>query len=179
MLLAHDDLGSVGLVIEHAGLRLGFATDLGRVPAALIDHFSGIDALALESNYDRAMQVESARPPFLKRRIMGGAGHLSNAQALEAVCRIDARAGLSHVALLHLSQECNEEGLVRALYQREAPHLLERLTITHQRQPSPLLEVKRAQPRLARPAGSGCIAAWPAPLQRTAQMWLGELALSA
>src|SRR4029450_9837091 len=90
-LLAHDDMGSVGFVIEHDGLRLGYATDLGRVPDTLLDHCDNPPALAIESNCDRQMQIDSGRPWFLKRRIMGGSGHLSNEQSLEAVRRIPGR----------------------------------------------------------------------------------------
>jgi hypothetical protein len=51
----------------------------------LIDRFCELDLLAIESNYDPKMQVESPRPWFLKQRIMGGRGHLSNEQAFAAV----------------------------------------------------------------------------------------------
>jgi phosphoribosyl 1,2-cyclic phosphodiesterase len=138
-LLAHDDLGSVGFVVEHDGLRLGYATDLGRVPDSLLDHFDNLHALAIESNYDRQMQIDSGRPWFLKRRIMGGEGHLSNEQSLEAVQSIAGRCGLSHIALLHLSRECNHPRVVRKLYWQQAPHLLDRVTITDQFEPTPML----------------------------------------
>lgn len=146
VLLAHDDLGSVGYVIEHQGTRLGYATDLGRVPDHLFDHFVNLDALAIESNYDRGMQQTSARPWFLKRRIMGGAGHLSNEQAFEAVSRIESQSNLAHLALLHLSRECNDPGLVHGLYARRAPHLLDRLTISEQYSPTAILEIKPNRP---------------------------------
>jgi phosphoribosyl 1,2-cyclic phosphodiesterase len=141
MLLAHDQLGTVGYRIEHAGVRLGFATDLGRVHAGLVRHFAGVDLLALESNYDRGMQLGSERPRFLRRRIMGGAGHLSNDQALAAALAIDAARGLARVVALHVSRECNDPRLIRRLYARRAPHLLERLTISHQHRPTELLDV--------------------------------------
>ncbi len=148
-LLSHDALGSVGYVLEHDGLRLGYATDLGRVPDSLIDVFAedgGLNALALESNYDPEMQISSDRPVYLKRRIMGGSGHLSNEQCLEAVSEIVHRcvqADLSHIALLHLSRQCNCPKLLHKLYATQAPHLMPRLTITNQFLPSPLLEVKK------------------------------------
>ncbi|MHC4989853.1 MAG: MBL fold metallo-hydrolase, partial [Planctomycetota bacterium] len=115
-LLAHDQLGSVAYVLDHDGVRLGFTTDLGRVPRSLFDHFLDLDALAIESNYDRHMQLSSQRPPFVTDRIMGGAGHLSNEQALDAVLRIADRSRLGLVALLHLSRDCNDPRLVRRLY---------------------------------------------------------------
>ena len=88
----------------------------------------------------------SARPADLKRRIMGGLGHLSNEQALDAVIHIAGRGALRHIALLHLSRQCNDPAIVRSLFARRAPNLLGRLTITNQHQPTPLLHVGRPPP---------------------------------
>jgi phosphoribosyl 1,2-cyclic phosphodiesterase len=148
--LPHDELGTTGFVIDHGGTRLGFATDLGRVPRALLRSFDRLDALALESNYDPPLQLGSGRPEMLKRRIMGGLGHLSNEQSLEAVLDIAARGDLGHVVLLHLSRQCNDPTIVRDLYARRAPDLLGRLTITNQYEPTPVLHVG---PRRRRRAG--------------------------
>ncbi|MHC5113241.1 MAG: MBL fold metallo-hydrolase [Planctomycetota bacterium] len=141
ILFAHDALGTVGYVVEHAGLRLGLATDLGAVPDGLDDRFVDLDALAIESNYDRSLQVASDRPDYLKRRIMGGRGHLSNEQSIDAVAAIDARSRLRHVVTLHLSQECNDPRLVKKLYAQRLPHLLDRLTVSTQGEPTPMLDV--------------------------------------
>src|SRR3954470_3407923 len=59
--LAHDAEGSHGFCLETTDHRIGFATDLGRVPDAMIDCFEGVDLLAIESNYDAAMQRGSGR----------------------------------------------------------------------------------------------------------------------
>jgi phosphoribosyl 1,2-cyclic phosphodiesterase len=143
VLLDHDELGTVGFVLEHDGARLGFATDLGQVCGRLLEHFTALDALAIESNYDPQMQLSSGRPASLKRRIMGGRGHLSNEQSLSAVLQIAGRSSaLSHIALLHLSRQCNDPAIVRNLYRQRAPHLAERLTITCQHRPTPMIEVK-------------------------------------
>lgn len=131
--LAHDDLGTSGFVFEHAGRRLGYATDLGHVPECLHERFRDLDGLAIESNYDPALQRASPRPAFLKRRIMGGLGHLSNEQALEAVLRIGRRSRLGRIILLHLSRQCNNPALVRTLWSRRAPELHACLVITSQR----------------------------------------------
>ncbi len=140
--LAHDALGTVGFVIEWEGRRLGFATDLGRVPRALLQRSVDLDALALESNYDRRMQLASGRPGFLKSRIMGGAGHLSNEQSLEAALEIADQSRLQHVVLLHVSRECNRPQIIRALYQDRAPHLHAILQISRQDEPTPWLTIK-------------------------------------
>ncbi len=139
--LPHDDMATAGFLICHGSIRLGFATDLGRVPTVLLESFTDLDALAVESNYDRAMQQASNRPAFLKRRIMGGLGHLSNEQALEAVLAMTGGGSLQQLVLLHLSRRCNDPQLVKRLYATEAPHLLGCLTISNQFAPTPMLHV--------------------------------------
>src|SRR6185312_2234304 len=67
--VAHDEKCCCGFVIDGFGCRVGFATDLGHVPRDLIEAFSSLDILAIESNYDPRMQIESTRPAFLKQRI--------------------------------------------------------------------------------------------------------------
>jgi phosphoribosyl 1,2-cyclic phosphodiesterase len=120
--LEHDQMGSHGFLVEASGLRLGYATDLGRVNRTLIRHFSGVDVLAIESNYDPIMQMNSDRPAFLKRRIMGGRGHLSNQDALDAVreilnqSQVRGRRLPKHIILLHRSRQCNCPQLLRELF---------------------------------------------------------------
>jgi phosphoribosyl 1,2-cyclic phosphodiesterase len=87
----HDQLGSHGFVVDGFGYRIGYATDLGHVPSYFFDRFRDLDCIALESNYDPQMQADSGRPWFLRRRITGGHGHLSNRQALAAIVRIRRR----------------------------------------------------------------------------------------
>jgi phosphoribosyl 1,2-cyclic phosphodiesterase len=134
--LAHDHTGSHGFVIEGHGCRVGYATDLGRVPPALLQHFTNLDILALESNYDPQMQIQSSRPDFLKSRIMNGSGHLSNQQAFDAIQRILNRAQQSgrlpeHIVLLHRSLECNCPHLLRRLFCRDL-RIQKRLTLADQ-----------------------------------------------
>ncbi|CAG0954881.1 Putative metallo-hydrolase YycJ [Phycisphaerales bacterium] len=105
VLMAHDEVGVAVFRIEPAGAgALGFATDVGRATSGLVEHLADVDVLAIESNYCPEMQVASDRPAFLKARIMGGAGHLSNQESAEAIRRIGPR---EHVVLLHLSRQCN------------------------------------------------------------------------
>ena len=137
---AHDQLGSHGFVVDGFGYRIGYATDLGHVPSHFFDRFRDLDCIALEANYDPQMQVESARPLFLKRRIMGGHGHLSNLQALAAIRKLLDRARRlpDHIVLLHRSQECNCPDLVRQLFSTDR-RIASRLTLAQQHERSPWL----------------------------------------
>jgi phosphoribosyl 1,2-cyclic phosphodiesterase len=139
--LSHDEEGSHGFVLDGHGVRIGYATDLGHVPATLIDAFDGLDVVALESNYDPHLQRTSGRPIYLQRRITGGRGHLSNEQAFDAIrtvfdrCQHRRRPMPSHVVLLHRSRDCNCPRLVRQLYARDQ-RIAERLTLAEQFQRS-------------------------------------------
>ena len=44
---------------------------------------ASLDAVLLESNYDPDMLANSSRPDWLKERIAGPAGHISNVEAAE------------------------------------------------------------------------------------------------
>jgi hypothetical protein len=135
--LAHDREGSHGFLADGYDTLIGYATDLGHVPARLLDLFCGLDVLCIESNYDPQMQQDSPRPWFLKQRIMGGQGHLSNEQAFDAVRLILDRCekrGLrlpEHIVLLHRSRQCNCPNLLRRLFSRDA-RLGPRLTLAEQ-----------------------------------------------
>ncbi len=138
---AHDEAGSHALVARHGERSIGYATDLGTVPVELIRRLCGVDVLAIESNYDPAMQRASGRPDFVQRRITGGRGHLSNEQALSAVKRVFARcrrAGCSppgQVVLLHRSRQANCPRLLRSLFARE-PGMDRRLVLAEQDRPT-------------------------------------------
>jgi phosphoribosyl 1,2-cyclic phosphodiesterase len=149
--LDHDMTGSHGFCFEGFNGRVGYASDLGKVPDVLIQCFEDVDVLAIESNYDPDMQRSSTRPWFLKKRIMGGFGHLSNDQAFDAIRAILARSLKKrnrlpeHIVLLHRSRECNCPDLMRDLFhqdQRIAP----RLTLAEQFERSPWLRVKGHKP---------------------------------
>ena len=138
----HDREGSTAFRVAFAQRSIGWVTDLGRVVDGLEPFLAGVHALALESNYDPPMQQASPRPEHLKRRITGGHGHLSNEQALALVRALDARGQLpQHLVLLHLSEQCNDPDLVRALWRREVPHLADRMRVAGRREPTEAIEL--------------------------------------
>ncbi|MFG0330734.1 MAG: MBL fold metallo-hydrolase [Phycisphaerales bacterium] len=144
----HDHQGTTGYRIETAAGSLGYATDLGRTPRTLKDAFAGVNVLAIESNYCPQLQHESPRPDFLKRRIMGGRGHLSNHEALDLIRRVDAVSpDLRQVVLLHLSRQCNCPQRVLDLYAKEAPDLAPRVMLTSQSEATDWVRVENGAGR--------------------------------
>jgi phosphoribosyl 1,2-cyclic phosphodiesterase len=146
--LPHDLKGTVGFRIETSVGSVGYATDLGQVPEALIEAMTGADLVAIESNYDPGLQRSSGRPVFLQRRIMGMAGHLSNEQSFATVQKVLDRSppGLpQHVVLLHVSRQCNHVGIIRQVFEADA-RLKGRLTLSGQRRRSRWLKVQPLKP---------------------------------
>ncbi len=153
----HDLQGTSAFRFDGAGLSVGFATDLGHVPQGLIEHFAGVDALCIESNYDHGMTIHSSRPTFVNRRNLSDSGHLSNDQARDAVSQIARRgpAGrLREVVLLHRSSQCNHPTKVRRCF-ADVPGFRGRFVQTQQRRRTrwialrPWPAVRRAQMPLA------------------------------
>ncbi len=142
--LPHDQKGTVGFVVDADGARLGYATDLGHVPRELIDRFAGVDVLAIESNYDPQLELESSRPAFLKQRIMGGRGHLSNQQAFDAARAIADRCPAGsprRIVLLHRSSQCNHPMRIHRVWEQDAT-LAPRLVLTEQRRRTAWIDVR-------------------------------------
>jgi phosphoribosyl 1,2-cyclic phosphodiesterase len=113
----HDVDDSAAFVVEAGGVRVGYATDLGHAPGAVVALLHGVDALVLESNYDETMLRAGPYPPELQARVGGPTGHLGNAQAAE-VARAVAHPGLQHLVLGHLSRHNNTPELALASMRR-------------------------------------------------------------
>lgn len=103
----HDAAEPCGFVFESArARRVGVATDTGMVTPEIAESLAGCHVIGLESNHDTRMLEDGPYPYFLKRRIAGDRGHLSNADAADALSSL-AWHGLSRVFALHLSEQNN------------------------------------------------------------------------
>jgi phosphoribosyl 1,2-cyclic phosphodiesterase len=140
----HDEVGSTAYRFDCAHGSIGFATDLGRVTDELHAMLEGVDTLAIESNYDPAMQMASPRPAFLKRRIMGGAGHLSNEQSTAAASIVAESGRLANVAFIHLSRDCNAPHIVESLARERLAGASCSIVVSTRERPTALMQVSRA-----------------------------------
>jgi phosphoribosyl 1,2-cyclic phosphodiesterase len=103
---SHDAAHSVCYRFENSAGIIAMATDLGKYDDRIISHLSGADILYLESNYDHEMLMVGNYPYYLKCRIDGDLGHLSNDCSAELIEKV-LHPGLKHVILAHLSHENN------------------------------------------------------------------------
>ena len=110
--IPHDAADPVGFTFRAEGVKLGFATDLGYVPASVRDHLRGCDGLVMESNHDVEMLRVGPYPWSVKQRVMSRVGHLSN-EALAEFFASDYDGGAAYVVLAHLSEQNNHPELAR------------------------------------------------------------------
>ncbi len=103
---SHDAAGSVDYRIDGDSGSVGFLTDTGYVTDEAAEALLGVDALLLEANHDIETLQSGPYPYYLKRRILGDEGHLSNEAAAEFALRC-ARSGTRDILLAHLSAENN------------------------------------------------------------------------
>jgi len=113
----HDAEDGVAFVVCAEGKRLGILTDLGHVFDGLPELIKSLDAVFLESNYDPEMLESGPYPAFLKARIRGPHGHISNIESAELL-RGNASRALQWACLAHLSEQNNRPGLALHTHRR-------------------------------------------------------------
>ena len=111
----HDACDPHSFVVSAAKTNIGVFTDIGQPCDQLVHYFKQCHAAFLESNYDEEMLDKGRYPVFLKNRIRGGNGHLSNRQALDLYQK-HRPSFMSHLLLSHLSKENNSPALVESLF---------------------------------------------------------------
>ncbi|MCX2740864.1 MBL fold metallo-hydrolase [Pontibacter anaerobius] len=115
----HDARDPHSFVVSCQEVRIGVFTDIGAPCDQVIAHFQLCHAVFLEANYDEGMLEKGRYPYYLKNRIRGGHGHLSNRQALSLYTAYKPPF-MSHVLLSHLSKDNNCPKLVEALFRLHA-----------------------------------------------------------
>ncbi len=110
MSVPHDAREPLQLRCSDGRHQIGILTDLGHIPEGLAEQLTHCQLLLLECNHDPELLRQSAYPEFLKRRIAGDLGHLSNEQASRLAAAL--RGGpLQHVVAAHLSRTSNRPEL--------------------------------------------------------------------
>ncbi|MBR4360484.1 MAG: MBL fold metallo-hydrolase [Clostridia bacterium] len=105
--IPHDAADPVGYRVFFGGRSVATATDMGYVKKSVLKILGGTDVLLLESNHDPELLMRNPHYSlYLKQRILGNHGHLSNAASAEALLTL-YESGVRQVMLGHLSGENN------------------------------------------------------------------------
>ena len=108
--ISHDAANPVAYRVQEGKKSVAVATDMGNYSQYTIDRLQGLDAILLESNHDVKMLEAGPYPYYLKKRILGEYGHLSNDNAGRLLSCV-LHDNLKHIFLGHLSKENNYEEL--------------------------------------------------------------------
>ncbi len=110
----HDSRASVGYRVEtetdEGVCKIGYATDMGVLTPTVEENLLGCDYVILESNHDIVRLETGPYPYYLKKRIRGERGHLSNADCAAFAEKL-AGSGTRRILLAHLSRENNTPAL--------------------------------------------------------------------
>ncbi len=106
MPIPHDAAEPVAYRIDGAGHHLGYVTDVGFMPEEIEHTIEGCDTVVLESNHDVDMLRTGPYPMYLKQRIRGRYGHLSNDDCARGAAAL-VKSGTRQLVLAHLSEKNN------------------------------------------------------------------------
>ena len=108
----HDSTDNVGYSVQYGEVNFCLITDAGHVTEQFGGYIARANYLVLEANHDEDMLMMGPYPAYLKGRISGDYGHLSNKAAAQLLAEhITDR--LRHVWLCHISEENNHPELAR------------------------------------------------------------------
>ncbi len=106
MRISHDAAEPVAYRFGYGSQKLAVCTDLGNFNDYTVECLKGMDALLIEANHDVNMLQVGPYPYYLKQRILGDRGHLSNENSGRLLNRI-LHDKLQTIVLGHLSKENN------------------------------------------------------------------------
>lgn len=108
--VSHDSVACFGYRIIDGDASVSLVTDLGHCPESVFKIIKSSAIVFLESNYDPEMLFACNYPPFLKKRIMGNCGHLSNKDCAIVAEKL-AYSGTRQIVLSHISENSNTQFL--------------------------------------------------------------------
>lgn len=145
--VSHDANEPFAYTVSCQDKKAGVITDLGHFDDYIVENLQGLNSILIEANHDIKMLEAGKYPYYLKRRILGDKGHLSNeasGRLLDTLLHEDLR----YILLGHLSHENNYEELAYETVRLEV-NLSESkynaddfdIVVAHRDKPSKLLEL--------------------------------------
>ena len=103
----HDSQFCLGYTFQNGNATVGIATDIGQITNTILTNLATCQIVVLESNHDIQKLIANPNyPDWLKRRILGNRGHLSNLDCGRAIAKLH-QANVSQIILAHLSEKNN------------------------------------------------------------------------
>ncbi|MGD2084816.1 MAG: MBL fold metallo-hydrolase [Candidatus Aminicenantes bacterium] len=148
---SHDAVDPSLFSFYYKDKKISVVSDIGCICENVIEAIKDANIICLESNYDETMLWEGYYPYFLKQRVAGEHGHLSNATAGKLILN-HASPHLEYVLLSHLSENNNTPDIALQTIQsavKERQDLRHLQTILTSRSGiSPVVKIDTEVPRL-------------------------------
>lgn len=103
---SHDATDSCGYLITYKDESLVYITDTGYINTRILNKIKNKTYYIFESNHDIDMLINGKYPQYLKQRIWGDKGHLSNDLAGSYLSKL-VGDNTKKIVLAHLSEENN------------------------------------------------------------------------
>ena len=107
---SHDTTDSRGFIIESKGKSVVYLTDTGFINQKHFPKLQNKNIYLFESNHDIEMLLNGPYPKWLKDRVLGPKGHLSNKDSSIYLAKTIGPA-TEKIVLMHLSHKNNTEEL--------------------------------------------------------------------
>lgn len=106
----HDSSDNVGYLIERGEFVMALVTDIGHVTETILSYIRRANHVVVEANYDKEMLANGSYPDFLKDRVAGPFGHISNDECANLLA-FAYHINMKNIWLCHLSRENNHPDL--------------------------------------------------------------------
>lgn len=106
----HDAADPVCYSISDRKKKFSIATDMGNFDDYIVEKLKNSDIMVIEANHDVRMLEAGPYPYYLKQRILGNRGHLSNERSGQLIKSL-LNSHIRGILLGHLSRENNFEEL--------------------------------------------------------------------
>lgn len=139
---SHDASQPVSFQIKN-GKTISIITDIGYACKNVQEAVQDSDCLIMESNHDIQMLENGPYPFFLKKRILGEKGHISNLHSSLCVLEYGSKK-LKNLMLAHLSETNNTPELALSCFRnllKERRDLKPQLFVSQRNIPSSLISV--------------------------------------
>jgi phosphoribosyl 1,2-cyclic phosphodiesterase len=114
--IPHDTVDPIGFLFKTCDYSCAWVTDLGHITQDIRQALMKAQDIVFESNHDETLvRNHPTRPSYVKERILGPLGHLSNKAAFDFIK--NNRGPWKNICLAHLSKDCNSCEIVKQLFQ--------------------------------------------------------------
>lgn len=113
--ILHDAADPVGFIFRTKNDCCAWATDTGCLTEKIISKLIQSNILVVEANHDQGMLWNHpTRPYYLKERVAGDLGHLSNQEVYKLLKQYPKQ--WKQIILLHVSKDCNSVQLLKNMF---------------------------------------------------------------